>query len=378
MSKIFKILLIAIFLGALVFPSLAVASETPTLHFFWMEGCPFCEQQKIFLQELKEEYPTLQVRDYSIPDSINEQILQEMIDLHPEAKRYLGIVPITFLGDNFFIGFNSEIGQQIRSQVAFYHGETTVISEPENRTVNVPLIGVINIENWSLGALAVIIGAVDGFNVCSLGALVLILSLVLAFKSRKLTLILGGSFILITVVIYGLLMFVWHQLFLVFSPYLFLMRLIIGTISLLGGLYLARQLFKSWQRGPVCETQENKIIRMARTKLEEVFQKKGGILPLLAAIIFFAAIITIVEFPCTAVFPLIFTGILAEASLSTIAALPYILIYLFVYMLDELAIFSVAVLTRNIWIASPKFMNILSIIGAALLFFISYYYFFVL
>jgi len=386
MNKIFKILLIATFLGALAFPSLAVASETPTLHFFWMEGCPFCEQQKIFLQELKEEYPILQIRDYSIPNPMNEQILQEMlqkmIDLRPESKseveRYLGIVPITFLGDNFFPGFNSAIGQQIRNQVAFYHGGATVIPEPENRTFDVPLIGVINIENWSLGALAVIIGAVDGFNVCSLGALVLILSLVLAFKSKKLTLILGGSFILITVVIYGLLMFVWHQLFLVFSPYLFLMRLIIGTISLLGGLYLARQLFNSWKRGPVCETQENKIVRMARIKLEEVFQKKGGILPLLTAIIFFAAIITIVEFPCTAVFPLIFTGILAEAGLSTIAALPYILIYLFVYMLDELAIFSMAVLTRNIWIASPKFMNIFSIIGATLLFFISYYYFFVL
>jgi len=378
MKQIFKILLIAIFLGALAFPSLAVARETPTLHFFWIDGCPFCEQQKIFLQELKKEYPTLQVRDYSIPDPINEQILQEMINLHPEAKRYLGIVPITFLGDSFFLGFDSEVEKQIRDRVAFHHGETATVSEPENRTFDVPLIGVINIENWSLGALAVIIGAVDGFNVCSLGALILILSLVLAFKSRKLTLVLGGSFILITVVVYGVLMFVWHQLFLVFSPYLFLMRVIIGTIALLGGLYLARQLFNSWKRGPVCETQENKIVRIARTKLEEVFQKKGGLLPLLTAIVLFALVITIVEFPCTAVFPLIFTGILAGANLSTMAALPYILIYLFVYMLDELIIFLIAVLTRNIWIASPKFMNVLSIIGATLLFFISYYYFFVL
>jgi len=378
MKRIFKILLAAVFLGTLIFPSLAAASEIPTLHFFWMEGCPFCEQQKIFLQELKEEYPTLQIRDYSIPNSTNEQILQEMINLHPEAKRYLGIVPITFLGDNFFLGFNPEIEKQIRDRVAFYYGDIATIPEPENRVFDVPFIGVINIENWSLVALAIIIGAVDGFNVCSLGALVLILSLVLTFKSRKLTLILGGSFILITVAVYGVLMFAWHQLFLVFSPYLFLMRLIIGTISLLGGLYLIRQFFRSWKKGPVCESQENKIIRIARNKLEEVFQKKGGILPLLTAIALFAMIITIVEFPCTAVFPLIFTGILAGANLSTMAALPYILIYLFVYMLDELAIFLIAVLTRNIWIASPKFMNILSIIGATLLFFISYYYFFVL
>jgi len=359
-------------------PNIVVASEAPTLHFFWARGCPFCEQQKVFIQDLKKEYPTLQVQDYSIPDQKNEQILKEMIDLHPEAERYFGSVPMTFFGDNFFVGFNSEIEKQIRDQVAFYYGEIATVPELENRTLDVPLIGVVNIENWSLEGLAVIIGAVDGFNVCSLGALVLILSLVLAFKSRKLTLILGGSFILITVIIYGVLMFAWHQLFLVFSPYLFLMRVIIGTIALLGGIYLVRQLFRSWKKGPVCETQENKIVRMARIKLEEVFQKKGGLLPLLTAIILFALVITIVEFPCTAVFPLIFTGILAGANLSTMAALPYILIYLFVYMLDELIIFLIAVLTRNIWIASPKFMNILSIIGATLLFFISYYYFFTL
>ena len=378
MKKIFKILLTVLFLGILMLPNLTRANQIPTLHFFWREGCPFCEQQKIFHQELKEEYPTLQIRDYSIPDPTNEQILQEMVNLHPEAKRYFGSVPITFLGDNFFVGFDSGVEKQIRDQVAFYYGEATVIPELGNRTLDVPLIGTINIENWSLGALAVIIGAVDGFNVCSLGALILILSLVLTFKSRKLTLILGASFILVTVAVYGVLMFIWHQLFLVFSPYLFLMRVIIGTISLLGGLYLARQFFRLQKRGPVCEGQENKIVRIARSKLEETFQKRKGILPLLTAIILFAFVITIVEFPCTAVFPLIFTGILAEANLSALVALPYILIYLFVYMLDELAIFLVAVLTRNIWIASPKFMSVLSVLGAILLFFISYYYFFVL
>jgi len=149
-------------------------------------------------------------------------------------------------------------------------------------------------------------------------------------------------------------------------------------MALLGGLYLARQFFIFWKKGPVCESREDKIIRIATSKLEAVFQKKKGILALLTAITLFALVITIVEFPCTAVFPLIFTGILAEANLSAMAALPYIFIYLLFYMLDELAIFLVAVFTRNIWIASPKFMTVFSAIGAALLFFISYYYFFVL
>ncbi|MCD5396935.1 MAG: hypothetical protein LRZ98_02300 [Candidatus Pacebacteria bacterium] len=62
----------------------------------------------------------------------------------------------------------------------------------------------------------------------------------------------------------------------------------------------------------------------------------------------FAVIVTIVEFPCTAIFPVIFTGILVEANIPLSASIFYILLYLLFYMLDELAIFLIAVYTKKI------------------------------
>ena len=43
---------------------------------------------------------------------------------------------------------------------------------------NIPLIGEIDLAKYSLPAQAVVLGFFDGFNVYSLGALVLILGLV--------------------------------------------------------------------------------------------------------------------------------------------------------------------------------------------------------
>jgi len=67
-----------------------------------------------------------------------------------------------------------------------------------------------------------------------------------------------------------------------------------------------------------------------------VFEKKGGILTLVGAVFLFGAIVTIVEFPCSAVLPVIFAGILTEAKITTLLSFLYIGIFLIFYLLDEI------------------------------------------
>lgn len=375
-----KWLLIATLIFITAFLAFAVtvsASEGEVeLHFFWAKGCPFCEEQKVFLEDLRDKYPDLRINDYSISEQSSIDLLKGFIEKNPDAERYLGSVPMTFIGNNFFVGFNQEIGQRIENAVIRELSGND--NSKEEDSFSLPIIGDINVQDWSLGALAITIGIIDGFNVCSLGALVLILSLVFTLKSRKMILLFGGLFILITVVVYGLLVFMWHQLFSVLGPHLLAMRVFIGLASFLGGIYFIKQFLKFRKEGPVCESAENKIISNATKKIEESFKSKKGILSLLGGVIAFATIVTIVEFPCSAVFPVIFAGILSQADLSLGMSLFYIGMYLFFYMLDELVIFLVAVFTQKIWITSGPFMTIISIIGAAILFYLSFYYLFVL
>lgn len=81
------------------------------LYFFWGEGCPYCLKQKQFLGTLKKKYPELQIKDYEVWQSEAPRNL-----LLTMAKSY-GInptgVPITFIGDKSFVGFNEEIAQKI-------------------------------------------------------------------------------------------------------------------------------------------------------------------------------------------------------------------------------------------------------------------------
>ena len=35
-----------------------------TLYFFWGDGCPHCTNQKPFLEELKQKYSSLEIKEY--------------------------------------------------------------------------------------------------------------------------------------------------------------------------------------------------------------------------------------------------------------------------------------------------------------------------
>ncbi len=354
------------------------ASENKELHFFWIEGCPFCQHQKEFLVGLKERHTDLKIFDYSISEEETIPILSDFIDRHKGSEKYHGVVPLTFIDNKFFVGFNDAVGEDIERAVIYYQKNIKNNQEIVGGGITIPIIGEIDLENWSLGTLAITIGIIDGFNVCSLGALVLILTLVLGLKSRKLTLILGGMFIFISVFVYGLLVFMWHQIFSILMPYVDFMETIIAIAALLGAFYFLRQFFKFIKKGAVCDSQSNSVVQKAIKRIQKIFKERKNIWALLGGVCLFAVIVTIVEFPCTAIFPVIFTGILVEANIPLSASIFYILLYLLFYMLDELAIFLIAVYTKKIWISSGKFMPIISLLGAGILFFIAYYYLFVL
>ncbi len=364
----------------LITPFSVWSKENPDLYFFWARGCSYCDQQKVFLEDISEKYPDLKINQYDMAERASAEFLQELMKKHPGSERYFGTVPLTFIGDDFFLGFSREIGNRIEESIKKHYDETEKEKkEPEEKEVfSLPFLGEFDTEEWSLGALAVIIGSIDGLNVCSLGALVIILLLVLALKSRKMTFIFGGLFILVAVLVYGLLIFFWHQLFSILLPYMEWMKILIGLAAFFGGFYFLRQFFKFKKQGPTCNIGDSKIVASATQKLEESFKSKKSFWVLLGAVISFAALVTIIEFPCSAVFPVVFTGILVQANVPLLASLFYIIVYLFFYMLIEVAVFLTAVFTRKIWITSGPFMTWVSLAGALVLFFLAYYYFFVL
>lgn len=374
MMKRIIFLLILIFIA---FPALqAAGGQTDKLevNFFYSETCLHCAAEQKFLDTIEQKYPQVQINRHSISLA---QCQGELIDLCKKhnIEQYIGLVPLTFVGEEFFLGFDNpeDMGQKIEAST---QNQLEGLEKPNQNQekINLPIIGEIDISKYSLPVLAVILGILDGFNICSLGALVLILGLVLALKSRKKILVFGGIFILTTAVVYGVLIFLWHQLFSLFAPYQKIMAILIAVIGIGGGIYFLKEFIKFKKQGPACDVVGSNIVSKLSSKLQKKLTGTGGILAIVTSILIFAAVITIVEFPCSAAVPVVFAGVLAKAQLPAILYLFYITIFILLYMFDEILIFLIALFTLKLWLASPKFVTWITLVEAIILFALGFYY----
>lgn len=377
MKQIIYIIAIIFLVISFFVPRAIAQDSTPTkeleVYFFYSQTCPHCAAEKEFLDNIAQDYPEIKIYRFSIDNSENHSLLKDLAKKH-DVERYIGLVPMTFVGEDFFLGFDNpkNIGKKIEDSI---NRQIQDSPEPSSDSkINIPIIGELDIDQYSLPVLAIVLGTLDGFNVCSLGALVLILGLILALRSRKKILIFGGIFILTTAIIYGLLISLWHKLFSFLAPYQKLMVLLIALLGIGGGIYFLKEFIRFKKRGPTCATTESPILGKFSKKIQNGLKSPGNIFALLSSVLLFAAVITIVEFPCSAAIPVVFAGILAKSQLPITLYLTYISIFVIFYMLDEIVIFLVALFTLKIWLASPKFVTWITLIEAITLFALGLYY----
>ncbi len=366
MLRIIKSSLLALLVfttGIVATTGLALVVQEPVqILFFYSETCPHCRQESLFLNQLEEQYgDQIQIKSYSVSRKDNVVLWRELAERYG-AQESLGQVPMTFVGKDYYVGFDSPEGKIGQGIVASLEEELALLQNQEpsnpppdnNQSLIVPFLGAIDPSQYSLSALAVILGALDGINVCSLGALIIILALTLELGSRRKILFYGGLFVLTTGVVYGLLIGLWHQLFLLLGEYLGVLKPLIGIIGIGGGLYFLKEFFRLRKVGLVCKTTGASFADKMRERTEKMFRQPNQIVYLILAIVAFAAIITVVEFPCSAAIPVIFAGIAAEQGIRGLAYLSLMGLYLLFYLLDELIIFSIAAWRMKIVLSSSK------------------------
>lgn len=354
----------------LLFQGRILAQEPTQVDLFYSPTCPHCAKAKIFFKELQADYPNLTIRQYQVSESL--QLLSTYYKKYSVPEQSQGFVPAIFIDSQYYIGFSDETVQQIRAHIA----RSNNTQDTEN-SVGLPTFYGIRLDKFALPVTAILLGVLDGFNICSLGALLIILSLVLTLKSRPKILLFGGGFIFTTSVIYGLLIFFWYQLFNVLAPYLRQMELLIGVITMIGGIYFLKEFIKFCRKGPTCGVgPAQKIEGNFAKQFRSLIQNKARTLTVLFPILLFATIITVVEFPCSAAVPVAFAGMLMKAQLPGWLYVFYIVLYVIFYMLDELLVFCIAFFTMKLWLASPKFVTWITLVESIILFALSAYYIF--
>lgn len=366
------------------------AANQVNLYLFWGDGCPHCAKEKTFLTNILPKYPEAELNTYEIYHNQNNVgLMQKTADkLNANASG----VPFLIIGDKYFVGFSEgvtdkeiesrikqcsssncpdSIGSIVNSTVS---GDSypTATSQPQDeqqtdkkvKIVKLPFVGEINTLNYSLPLLTIIIGTLDGFNPCAMWTLLFLISLLLGLKSRRRMWLLGGTFIAASAFVYFLFMAAWLQLIL-FLGFIVWVRIAIGALAIAGGGYNVRDYLKK-RKESGCKVTGSEKRQRTFAKMKAIAQQNSLWLAL-GGIILLAFAVNLVELVCSAGFPAIFTQVLALSDLATWQYYGYILLYIFFFMLDDMIIFAIAMLTLRATGISTKYSKISSLVGGILM-----------
>jgi hypothetical protein len=208
-----------------------------------------------------------------------------------------------------------------------------------------------------------VLGAIDGFNPCAMWALLFLISLLLGMKDRKRMWILGTAFIFTSALVYFTFMAAWLNLIL-FIGIVAWVRIIIGLIALLGGGYNLKEYFTS--PAGVCKVSGGDKKQKFFEKLKDVTKQKNFYIAL-GGIVVLAFAVNLIELICSAGLPAVYTQVLALSDLSILQYYLYLLFYVFIFMLDDLIVFIIAMKTLEVTGFTAKYSKWSHLIGGILM-----------
>ena len=381
MKKIIILLFLAIGFFIISTPFSTAQDKSPIfMTLFYGETCPHCAKEEIFLKGLQEEYPNIQIRSLEIYNNPkNAELLKETAKkLNVKAQG----VPFLVIGDEAIVGYlNDETtGQKIRNLVETHliagcqdfvgniiqsenQGEENCEDENIPEKINLPWIGDVDIKKWSLPLLTITIGALDGFNPCAMWVLIFLISLLLGMQDKKKMWILGSAFILSSGMVYFLFLSAWLNLFL-FLGFITIIRILIGLVAIGSGVYHLREYHIN--KNAVCKATGAEKKKKIMDRLREITEQKSFWLAL-GGIIILAFVINLVELVCSAGLPAIYTQILSLASLPAYQYYLYLLLYIFFFMLDDMIVFAIAMISLKAFGFDGKLSRWSNLVGGIII-----------
>ncbi len=386
MKKIFIYMVVILFL---LLPSTALAyttastveiKEKAVIYLFYSEECPHCHKEIEWLNSYEKEHPEVTIKYYE---------REEYSELVSKVRKSLSIknsyVPLTVIGSDYFIGYNSDTKSQIEEAVEAYknHGEycdiVSLVQEGKDtegcRTKNngiynpssyriLPIIGEVNTRELSLPLIAILIGFVDGFNPCAMWVLIFLITMMIEMKNRKKMWVLGLTFLISSAFIYLLFMISWLGISSFFSSTLF--RYLIGAVAFIAAIINIRKYLKERKKPIGCSIVSKKSRIGLIHKVESIVKEKSIWIAILGMIAL-AFSVNVIELACSAGLPLLFTQILSMNHLGGIEYILYMGIYIFFFLLDDLIIFIIAMVTLKSTGISNKYTKYSHLVGGIIM-----------
>ncbi len=371
----------------------AQAEENVVVYFFWGDGCPHCAKAKPYLEGLVQENPSIELRMFEVYNSEeNQALFGKVSEIYGFTPRY---VPTIFIGEKYWEGWSDTIQAEVTSAIEeclitacpdkaasllpaveqtvqpTFTPEVTATEAPDPvandsaKTIKLPLFGEIDLSHQGLFLSTLLISFVDGFNPCSVWVLSMLLAITLHTGSRKKIIIVGLVFLTVTAGIYALFI---AGLFTVLTVVSFVgwIQIVVALVALFFALVNIKDYF--WYKEGVSFTIADEKKPGIYQKIRKVMDAGDSFWGLIGGTVILGAGVSLVEFTCTAGFPVLWTNLVASQNVPTLTFALLLLVYMIIYQLDELGIFFAAVFTLKSSKLEEKHGRILKLIGGVLMF----------
>lgn len=218
------------------------------------------------------------------------------------------------------------------------------VAGPQAETFAVNFLGLnVSLDRDGLPLFTIAMGLLDGFNPCSMWVLILMISLLAPLNNRPRMFAIAGAFVAVEGMAYFVFMAAWLNLFLLIG----LSRaseIIIAALALLAG---AVNLKDFWHFGwGVSLSIPDEAKPGIYARMRRILQAKNLAAAILGAVVL-AVLVQIVELVCTSGFPALFTRILTLRHLDSLSYYAYLLLYDLAYMLDDVIVLAIGVITLS-------------------------------
>jgi len=351
------------------------------VHVFTRDGCPHCERATLALERIVAARDGVALRRYDIArDPAHRRLL---VDVSRALGIEVGGVPFTLIGGESWTGYldDATTGHAYERRIDAClreacpdplaalgaPGPAAASSPPAVELparLHLPLFGEVSTAQLSLPLITVLLAAIDGFNPCAMWVLVFLLGILAGVRDRRRMWLIGCTFVAASAAVYLLILGAWLQVFLWLGA-LPLLRFLMGGVALAAGAYYLRE-FVSNPAG-VCHVTASPARRHLLARLRALVLQPASLLAL-AGVVLLAIVVNAVELMCSAGVPAVFTHLLAQAGLSAPAYFGYLLLYVFVFMLDDLVVLAVALKTLELTGLAGAHGRWASLLGALMLF----------
>lgn len=339
-----------------------VAETEPVLYLFGRDDCGFCKEAFAYLEAENLPYVYRNI----VTDSTAKAEYDAVTEKHGATK----VTPIMVVGERVLVGFNGARTTGVEIKAALKAAETSNIRTIEDHLAfalvqslivgggcsdvacdagaeaggmffELPIIGVVNLQDFSLLTLSIVLGLIDGFNPCAMWVLITFITLLSQAGSKKKMVFLAGLFILAQGIMYNLILNVWYQTW-DFVALDQIVTPLVGMLALGGGLFFLWRWHKNKKTELVCDITDIDTQMKTINRFKQVVNSPITLASIIAILVI-AFSVNIIEFACSIGIPQAYTKILELNMLTFLERQWYILVFTLGYMFDDLVVFSLAI-----------------------------------